>query len=984
MKKHTFEIIANPKYILPNHHQDLAAAQKEYHDSILKTFEAHAGDCAAVDAALRDKVIQGLPSTRIRGIYWRKFLGYFPKSSTPETWEKIAAEHRAKYVELLNNASSALRALSTGSLPGGAGADGASGHESHEDLLKFNPLSKSEDNIWRQASNDQTLVNTINLDLIRTNCDQEFFASPTVQQQMLNVLFVWAKLHPEYSYRQGMNDLIAQLLLTLALDSVTDPNKADADAEADETLAGGRKRVAKPDALVNSFLGGDDDDPVAFRSTVATRTENNDADFKSDDITKQLCTLLDRNYVEHDTFVLFSALMEYMGPYFVANANNQKQTSNSSNLNSTSSSNSNAAVAVRTSADRSRGITTANPFTLLPDDKPKSTARPVAEDPPLVKRINAIFYDLLPIYDRHLFQHLKANDVLPTVFLIKWVRLLFSREFKFRDTCMIWDALFAYSENVAMPNDPSKTMVSLPLVEPMCIAMLVYIRETLLEGDNSHCLRRLMRYPPVEHLPSLLAKAAHFLKVKAPVVFDPKPHYPTAPTMVNHSSPSPSPRNPSPTSGQSGNAPLDSISRFFAKVTSKLSDAFGSNDQQPGRPRPQQTTPRSADSHTRTQTPSFPSFNSSSSSSSSSSSRTSAPSQRQTQPPVMSTSATAATLTIERLEARITRLEEALAAVSFTLADTIEGLQVEWEAGLAAERKTRFEVPSEEAKPDSGAGEQKQISEATSTEQQAAESEVVYRPISSKALLAALTSLVAVKEECDRLKVPESRAQAHMHAQAQAISSPATMPNSGPRSANPHSESKSASGSHSSSASGAGGAAAKPIFFAPQKVNTFWQEEPSILAKSKDVTAPPAAPLAVASLFEDDPIPIVAPIIKVSPSPAAAQSTSASSVAPLPIINVPPVPPAASTTTPAPTKPLLDELEAVDSVFDSSPSAKSTGASATAASAATAAKKKDEKSATLSARSQAALKELFGEDDPLATFTKPSTKSSATFDGLFD
>ena len=47
----------------------------------------------------------------------------------------------------------------------------------------------------------------------------------------------------------------------------------------------------------------------------------------------------------------------------------------------------------------------------------------------------------------------------------------------------------------------------LQLVEHMAVAMLLYVRATLLEGDYTSTLRRLLKYPPVEHVHTLVERA---------------------------------------------------------------------------------------------------------------------------------------------------------------------------------------------------------------------------------------------------------------------------------------------------------------------------------------------------------------------------------------------------------------------------------------------------------------------------------------------
>ncbi|CUS12837.1 unnamed protein product [Tuber aestivum] len=101
---------------------------------------------------------------------------------------------------------------------------------------------------------------------------------------------------------------------------------------------------------------------------------------------------------------------------------------------------------------------------------------------PIVEKSKYIHEHLLMAVDPELSEHLKALDVLPQVFLIRWIRLLFGREFPFEELLEVWDALFA--------EDPN-----LQLVDHVCVAMLLRVRWQLMEADYSTALTLVLRYP---------------------------------------------------------------------------------------------------------------------------------------------------------------------------------------------------------------------------------------------------------------------------------------------------------------------------------------------------------------------------------------------------------------------------------------------------------------------------------------------------------
>ncbi|KAK3357498.1 rab-GTPase-TBC domain-containing protein [Lasiosphaeria hispida] len=103
--------------------------------------------------------------------------------------------------------------------------------------------------------------------------------------------------------------------------------------------------------------------------------------------------------------------------------------------------------------------------------------------------------------DQGLATHLRNIEVLPQIFLIRWIRLLFGREFPFEQLLAFWDTIFAFDPN-------------LELIDLVCVAMLLRIRWTLLEADYSVALQLLLKYPVPEppHGPHTLVDDAIYLR----------------------------------------------------------------------------------------------------------------------------------------------------------------------------------------------------------------------------------------------------------------------------------------------------------------------------------------------------------------------------------------------------------------------------------------------------------------------------------------
>jgi len=105
-----------------------------------------------------------------------------------------------------------------------------------------------------------------------------------------------------------------------------------------------------------------------------------------------------------------------------------------------------------------------------------------AVDNPMVLRSKRIVFESLSKVDAELASHLERLDIMPQVFLMRWIRLLFGREFPFDDLLTMWDVVFA--------ND-----ASLEIVDHICLVMLLRIRWELMDSDYNSALTLLLRYP---------------------------------------------------------------------------------------------------------------------------------------------------------------------------------------------------------------------------------------------------------------------------------------------------------------------------------------------------------------------------------------------------------------------------------------------------------------------------------------------------------
>lgn len=85
-------------------------------------------------------------------------------------------------------------------------------------VAEDDPLSQDEESVWNKHFCDKELSNIIRQDVERTFPGVEFFRKQRIQDVMMNVLFMYARVNPEMCYRQGMHEILAPILFVLHSD----------------------------------------------------------------------------------------------------------------------------------------------------------------------------------------------------------------------------------------------------------------------------------------------------------------------------------------------------------------------------------------------------------------------------------------------------------------------------------------------------------------------------------------------------------------------------------------------------------------------------------------------------------------------------------------------------------------------------------------------------------------------------------------------
>jgi TBC1 domain family protein 5 len=302
------------------------------------------------------------------------------------------------------------------------------------DPLDDNPLMQNEDSVWTKYFAQQEIEKEIQKDLERIFPEFEFFQQPAIQEVMLRVLLVWSKLNPDVSYRQGMHELLGPLLMTLVNSSF----------KADEA------QLSHPIAV--------------------------------------LCSADD---VEADSYLLFEIMMHKMKDMFAV-------------VGSVKSLPGQPPIDYRYHAPHSckfkipfsiPSLTRPAPHTVDPPPLTTADCSPCcacrAESTTLFcvqKILNSTRIFKIALLNRSCESRSALREIencdVCLRFLLKWIRLMFGRNFHLDDVVILWDAIFA---------QVFTTGSWMEMIELLSVSMIMYIRGDLLQKQGHQALQRLMK-----------------------------------------------------------------------------------------------------------------------------------------------------------------------------------------------------------------------------------------------------------------------------------------------------------------------------------------------------------------------------------------------------------------------------------------------------------------------------------------------------------
>ncbi|XP_010467872.1 PREDICTED: uncharacterized protein LOC104747861 [Camelina sativa] len=406
----------------------------------------------------------------LRGVRWRVNLGVLPSlASSIDEFRKAAANSRRRYALLRRTLLINPHVLKD--------------ENSSLNFITDDPLSQNPNSTWGQLFRISELAKTLDQDLSRLYQEHYwcYFQTPGCQGMLRRILLLWCLKHPEYGYRQGMHELLAPLLYVLHVDimRLSEVRKDYEDYFTDrfDSLSSEERDITYTFDF-NKFMDSMNDGigsqgySKKIKSLDELDPEVQSIVMLSDSYgaESELGSVLSEKFMEHDAYCMFDALMSGTG----------------------------GCVAM------------ASFFSYSPPSGSHTGLTPVLE-------ACTSFYRLLAVVDSSLHSHLVELGVEPQYFGLRWLRVLFGREFLLQDLLLVWDEIFSAGSSAETDTtDEDSRSHSLGIVDcprgtlilGMAVSMILYLRSTLLSSENATCcLQRLLNFPEITDLNKIIQKA---------------------------------------------------------------------------------------------------------------------------------------------------------------------------------------------------------------------------------------------------------------------------------------------------------------------------------------------------------------------------------------------------------------------------------------------------------------------------------------------
>ena len=381
-----------------------------------------------------------LEKEEIRPIAWKILLKILPSNdkSNIKTWIDKTISDRKKYEKLKQKEIISITKYKGDPL-----------------TANFDTNIINENNNWDKFYNGSSLRKLIEKDVRRTFQNKPLFKNNAVKEFLTDILYFWCveEENKKISYKQGMNDILSILFFAIFPFYFSD--------------------VKKNKNCNNNIIY-----PPEEQNYLYELSKNSVKNSKT-----LYLFFHDENYLSHDLFAMFSALMNF-GLKDLFEANGDFPVHVDIDLNKIPSYNIIPAPNININ---NNGINLNKKYEL----------------DIIYKRCIDIMNNKLRVYDEELYKHILANKIDSTTFMVRWLRCLFCREFSDTVSIQIWDVIFLEEY---FQNDNK-----MQFIDYIVVAMFENIRKNLLKKDEEGILQILFNYPKLES-PKDLIKSAYKIR----------------------------------------------------------------------------------------------------------------------------------------------------------------------------------------------------------------------------------------------------------------------------------------------------------------------------------------------------------------------------------------------------------------------------------------------------------------------------------------
>ena len=277
------------------------------------------------------------------------------------------------------------------------------------------PLGNNENSEWKVFFEETEVKKILNLDIIRTFPDKNLFKEKYILNILTNTLVMWSLDNSKLSYRQGMNEICAIIIISLyPYYNIKEKYNFIDEKKLNELL------------------------------------ENPEKNYKE---------LYKYNYnnitFEFDIYELFFLLMKNGVKTLYETVESKDQDKY-----------------INPDAYKKYEL-----FQFKVDNENEAEIKTNK----LIQRCDDIIKKKLKYIDGELYNHFVVIDLNCSIFLQKWLKCLFTREFKINEVILLWDCIIIFGNN-------------LEFIDFITISILISMRKDLLKQNQDDCFQTIFNF----------------------------------------------------------------------------------------------------------------------------------------------------------------------------------------------------------------------------------------------------------------------------------------------------------------------------------------------------------------------------------------------------------------------------------------------------------------------------------------------------------